>query len=190
MSDTSFRREVNLFMLVMYGVGVINRCGRLCPRRKGNWNDRQLGLDGLLHKRNRGRADSHELCRALFYVPEGCIPVPLHAKRLRKYWISITTVIAELGSDLIGTAAVALGFAAYFSVIFGTPYIFNAIGLVLVMSLINMWGIKKSTVLTIIMTSAEVIGLILVIVFGMKYWGSVNYLEMPGGLQGSFLHPR
>jgi APA family basic amino acid/polyamine antiporter len=94
--------------------------------------------------------------------------------------------LGELGGDLIGAAAVSLGFAGYFSAVFGTPYLLNALGLVVFMSFINLWGIRKSTTLTLIMTSAEVLGLLLIIAFGIGHWGAVDYFEMPHGFTGLF----
>ena len=54
-----------------------------------------------------------------------------------------------------------------------------AIPFLLAMTLVNLWGIKQSTWLNIICTVVEVSGLAIIIAVGMRYWGSVNYLEGP-----------
>ena len=66
------------------------------------------------------------------------------------------------------------------------------VGGVALLSLINFWGIKESAVANIIATVVEVGGLIAIIVFGMKYVGSINYFEfshlgLPGVLSGAAL---
>jgi len=93
---------------------------------------------------------------------------------------------------VIAAATISLGFAGYFATLFKTPMIPIAIALVALLSLINFWGIKESAVANIIATVVEVGGLIAIIVFGMKYVGSINYFEfshlgLPGVLSGAAL---
>jgi len=98
-------------------------------------------------------------------------------------------------STVIAAAAVSLGFANYFSHIFGTPIIPTAIGLIAILSIINFSGIKESAKLNIIETSIEFFGLLLIIVLGFSFIGNshINYFEMPnntfvlGGLISSIM---
>ena len=86
---------------------------------------------------------------------------------------------------IIAASAISLGFASYFSALFQTPIVPVAIVLVLLLSLINLWGIKESAIANIIATIVEVVGLILIIIFGLKYIGTVNYTEFsPLGFHG------
>lgn len=48
-----------------------------------------------------------------------------------------------------------------------------------VLTLINLWGMKEATWLNAICTAVEIGGLAIVIFVGVRYWGSVNYLEVP-----------
>ena len=59
-------------------------------------------------------------------------------------------------------------------------------GFILLLTLVNFWGIKESTWLNIVCTTVEVSGLLIVIVLGLRYWGRVSYLEVPpvGSLPG------
>ena len=82
-------------------------------------------------------------------------------------------------------ATVSLGFAGYFAALFNTNYLVPvAAALLILMSIVNLRGIRESANLNILLTAIEVIGLILVILVSLKYFGSVNYLEAPKGIPG------
>jgi amino acid transporter len=53
------------------------------------------------------------------------------------------------------------------------------LGFIVVLTLINFWGMRESTWLNMICTTIEVLGLAIVIVVGARYIGGVNYLEVP-----------
>jgi len=88
-------------------------------------------------------------------------------------------------SGLFSSATVALGFANYLAALMGIPSIFLivplAIILVGILSMINFIGIKTSTWTNILFTLIEVSGLILIIIIGFPYLGSINYFELPIG---------
>ena len=48
-----------------------------------------------------------------------------------------------------------------------------------VLTLINFWGMKEATWLNAICTAVEVTGLAIVIFVGLRFWGTVNYWEVP-----------
>lgn len=50
---------------------------------------------------------------------------------------------------------------------------------------LNLWGIRESMWANILCTLVEVGGLIVVIIVGMRFWGSVNYLETPPAADGT-----
>src|SRR5690606_24216143 len=89
-------------------------------------------------------------------------------------------------SGIIGAATVALGFGGYFAGLFGTGRIIAAIGLIALLTLILIAGIKESAAVAGIFTLVEAVGLILIIIAGLPRLGSVNYLEMPLGITGVF----
>jgi len=88
-------------------------------------------------------------------------------------------------SGIFSAATVAIGFANYLSALLGLPETFLivifAIILIVVLSLVNFIGIKTSTWTNIVFTAIEAGGLILIIIIGIPYFGSVNYLELPVG---------
>jgi APA family basic amino acid/polyamine antiporter len=92
-------------------------------------------------------------------------------------------------SGILSAATVALGFANYLGALIGIPsiiltIIFAAL-LIVILSLVNFIGIKASTWTNILFTFIEAAGLILIIIIGIPYLGSVNYFELPIG--GSFI---
>ncbi len=89
-------------------------------------------------------------------------------------------------SGAIGAATVALGFAGYFNALFGTPRIPSALVLVIILSAIVFSGIKQSAWLAIIFTLIEALGLVIIIILGIPSFGTIDYLEMPFGLEGIF----
>ncbi|TKJ19192.1 MAG: amino acid transporter [Promethearchaeota archaeon Loki_b32] len=86
-------------------------------------------------------------------------------------------------SGIFSAATVALAFSSYLSGFFGIDsvylIIFFAILLVLILSGINIVGIKTSTRTNILFTLIEASGLIIIIIIGFPFFGSVNYFELP-----------
>lgn len=99
-------------------------------------------------------------------------------------WLAFLIGWLVIVGGIIAGAAVALGFAGYFSALFGAPVIPAALGLIALVSFINFYGIKQSARAAIIMTLIEVGGLLLIIFIGLPHLGSVNYMEMATGLPG------
>ena len=84
----------------------------------------------------------------------------------------------------MSAAVVSLGFANYFSALFNTPVVLTALTAMLATTFILMSGIRESAMLTIIFTLIEAGGLVVIILLGIPYIGSVNYLETASGLGG------
>jgi basic amino acid/polyamine antiporter, APA family len=89
-------------------------------------------------------------------------------------------------AQIISSAAVALGFAGYLNALSGFPELPAAIGLIVLSSLILYIGISQSTIIAIILTAIEIVGLTIIIGIGLPHIGEVNYLEMPLGISGVF----
>ncbi len=81
-------------------------------------------------------------------------------------------------AGVIATSTVSLGFAGYLNVIFDVPIIQSSIVLIIILSLINFWGIKQSATIAILFSIIETFGLLLVIFISVPFLGSVNYLEI------------
>jgi APA family basic amino acid/polyamine antiporter len=89
-------------------------------------------------------------------------------------------------SGIIAAAAVSLGFSGYFAALTGAPLILPAAVLVAVLAVVLLIGIRESAFVAVIFTLVEAGGLLLIIVAGIPFLGSVDYLEMPLGLSGVF----
>jgi len=89
-------------------------------------------------------------------------------------------------SGVIGAATVSLGFAGYFQALTGAPLVPAALALVALLAVLIFTGVKQSARIAIAFTLVEAAGLFFVIILGVPYLGSVNYLEMPFGISGVF----
>lgn len=90
-------------------------------------------------------------------------------------------------AEVIAVAAVALGFAGYFSRLFNADFIvLIALLCIAFFSFVNFWGMKQSAWLNVIFTAIETFGLIAIILFGFKFFGKVDYFEMASGFSGIF----
>jgi APA family basic amino acid/polyamine antiporter len=82
---------------------------------------------------------------------------------------------------------VSLGFAGYFFKLVEASELLVSLGIIGLIFLVNISGIRQSSVVNIVFTLIEAAGLLLVIYVAIPFIGSVNYLEMPEkGLNGIF----
>jgi APA family basic amino acid/polyamine antiporter len=100
-----------------------------------------------------------------------------------RFWAFIVGWLVLL-TGVISSAAVALGFGGYMQSYVALPAVIPAVLIIIVFSFVSFWGIRESVMINIALTATEVIGLILIIVFGVGYFGSVNYLVAPLGING------
>ncbi|WP_421909482.1 APC family permease [Methanolacinia petrolearia] len=89
-------------------------------------------------------------------------------------------------SGIVGAATVALGFAGYFSTFTGIPLLPVAFAVLVILSAVIFSGIKQSAAVAIVFTLIEAGGIVGMIIIGLPYIGSVDYLAMPLGIAGVF----
>ena len=90
---------------------------------------------------------------------------------------------------ITSAATVAIGFSGYLSIFFTyTSPIVYAVILVIVLSLVNFYGIRESIWTNSVFTLVEVSGLVIIVVAGLLMGSSsdVNYFEVPPSLGTSF----
>ena len=89
-------------------------------------------------------------------------------------------------TSVITAATVALGFGGYFTEFVNIPIIFSAIGLLIILSIVNFIGIRESSWTNTIFTIIEASGLILIIIIGFTFSNpeSVDYTKSPSGFTG------
>jgi len=92
-------------------------------------------------------------------------------------------------TSIITAATVALGFGGYFAEFVDIPIIISAMGLLVILSIVNFIGIRESAWTNTIFTIIEASGLILIIVIGFTFSSPepVNYTESPSGFTGIVL---
>ncbi len=107
----------------------------------------------------------------------------------RKSWLSYTVGIAVLMSGLtsMATGSLAISENLVIHAGIGIPVKLLAILGVLMLGGVIYRGIRESMWVNIFCTFVEVAGLAFIIVVGMKYWGGVNYLEVPEAAAGTGL---
>ncbi|MCJ7787962.1 MAG: APC family permease, partial [Methyloceanibacter sp.] len=96
--------------------------------------------------------------------------------------LSFVVGLALVYSGLTSIATQSRVFAANIAGLFGLevlPVEWLALGFLLILTGIVFRGIRESMWVNVLCTLVEAGGLLLVIVVGMSYWGSVDYFEMP-----------
>jgi APA family basic amino acid/polyamine antiporter len=88
-------------------------------------------------------------------------------------------------SGFVFSSTVALGFAGYFSSLFGSPVILTAAVLIALLAAILYYGVKESVWFAVVFTLIEASGLVIIIALAAPYLGTVDYLSFPG-LPGIF----
>ncbi len=103
---------------------------------------------------------------------------------------AFTTGWLVLFAGIVGSAAVALGFAGYFAALTNLPVVPVAIALVLLSSVISYVGIKQSTGIADAITVLEVLGLVAIILLGAGLVSHVDFThigEFPNVLNAASL---
>jgi len=96
--------------------------------------------------------------------------------------LSFMVGLALVCSGLTSIATQSRVFAANFIALFGLesmPVWLLALGFLLILTGIVFRGIRESMWVNVLCTLVEAGGLVLVILAGMSYWGSVDYFETP-----------
>ncbi|MBS3122756.1 amino acid permease [Candidatus Woesearchaeota archaeon] len=78
---------------------------------------------------------------------------------------------------ILSSATIAFGFGGYFNALTSLPALWAAIILILIVAVINYIGVKFTMWFNFIATFFEVIGLIIILVLGVKFFGKVDYFE-------------
>jgi basic amino acid/polyamine antiporter, APA family len=115
-------------------------------------------------------------------------------------FLSYAVGLAVVASGLTSMAAQAHAFSGYFAGLAGllppgtgaapgaeqvmreagaVTWAIFIVSFVAVLTFINLWGIRQSSRFNIVATSIEVTGLLIVVAVGLRFWGSVDYFEVP-----------
>lgn len=178
------RREIGLFGAVAYGVGTILGAGvyaliGVASGEAGNavWLAFAIAagialFSGLSYAK-----------LASIFPSSGAEYVYVKEAFSSNFWAFIIGWLVLI-SSIISGSAVALGFGGYLYGLTGAPVALGATTLILVMAVVNYIGIKESLFLNVILTMIELAGVVIVIVLGAGFLGTVDYLETPAGPSG------
>lgn len=108
-------------------------------------------------------------------------------RAFNRTFLSYMVGLAVVASGLTSMATQSRAFRGYFLGVLGYAQtdtgtalgIVILLGFILTLTAINFWGIRESVALNAVCTIVEVAGLLFIIAIGARYWGSVNYLEVP-----------
>ena len=101
-------------------------------------------------------------------------------------FLSYVLGLSVMASGLTSMAAGSRVVAGYLQGFLGPiPLEFLVIAFFGALTFINFWGIKESILFNMLCTLIEMSGLLIVILVGVKYWGSVNYWEVPPQADGT-----
>lgn len=97
----------------------------------------------------------------------------------RKPAISYVVGFLVLLSGVVSMATISHGFAGYAQKLFpDVPTTAIILGFIVVLTLLNLWGIKQSSITNIICTTVSFAGIVIVILAGLKYFGQVDYMSL------------
>ncbi len=178
------KRELSLFQAVVYGLGVIIGAGiYVLIGKAAGMAGNSLWLSYLIAASIAALTGlSYAELSSMFPRSSAEYIYTRKAFSNRIFSFSLSWFIIFVGA--VSAAAVALGFGGYFQSIFGTPIILNAAALIILLSLLNFYGLKESMRLNMLCVSITIAGLLLIIFMGLPYIGSVNYFEMNFGFGG------
>jgi APA family basic amino acid/polyamine antiporter len=178
------KREVNLFTLTLYGIGIILGAGiyALIGKTAGMAGN-SMWLS-FLFASLVGLFTGLSYAELVSLFPKSAAEYIYVKKSFKNKPVAFSVGWIAIAADVISASVVAIGFAGYLFDLTGIPIIFGALGLIFILSLVNFWGIGESTKLTAIFAVIELIGLLLVIFFAIPHLGSVDYMEMPNGISG------
>jgi APA family basic amino acid/polyamine antiporter len=180
----SLSRELGLFEVTVYGVGLILGAGIYAILGEATAVAGEsvplaflaaavvAGLTGLSYAELASRYPKGE--GDYVYVRES-----LRSKRLAE-----VVAVLRVFVGAVSAAAVALAFSGYLTAFTDVPPALTALALVVLASAVNFWGIELSAKLNVLFTVAEVGGLALIIWLGRNTWGSVAVLDAPFGGSG------
>jgi APA family basic amino acid/polyamine antiporter len=177
-TETKLRKTLGLSECIFFGVGSILGAGiyTIIGKTAGS-SGYMIWLSFLI-------ASVTALCTAFSYSELSSVfPKSggeyVYAKKAFGEKIAILLGLLISLNGIVSGAAVALAFAGYFSQLLDTNEQLIALGIIGLILTVNVLGIRKSSIVNIIFTVIEVMGLCIVVYSAFPKIGEVNYFEMP-----------
>jgi len=183
---SELKRQMGLFHLTMYGVGLILGAGIyvLIGEAAGLagdavWISFVLGTIVALFA-----GLSYAELSSVF--PKAAAEYTFVKNAFKNDFLGFIVGWLTAITSVITASVVALGFGGYLLEFVNIPIILSAAGLILILSLVNFIGIKESAWTNTVFTIIEGAGLVLIIVIGFTFATPepVDYFDSPLGLTG------
>ena len=177
--NATLQRNIGLFALTLYGVGDILGAGiyGLVGKAAGQMgNVAWLGF--LASMCAAGLTGLSYACLGSRYPRAGGASYVTHIA-YRKTWLAYAVGLAVMASGMTSMATATRVFSGYFIGLLDlniSPN-FVVVGFALVLALLVTWGIREAMWANTLCTLIELSGLLLVIVVGASFIGSVNYFD-------------
>ncbi len=189
----ALKKEIGLFEVIVYGVGIILGAGiyTLIGKTAGIAGN-SLWLAFMVAAITASfTALSYAELSSRF--PKEAAEMVYAKNAFRSNFLAFLVGYFALFSMIVGIPVVALGFAGYLiAFLQGLGFVFTflsgsaimalfAISIIVLMSALNLFGLKESAKFNLVSTIIEAGGLILIVIISIPFLGSVNYFEVPPG---------
>ncbi|MDH3633537.1 MAG: APC family permease [Gammaproteobacteria bacterium] len=171
-------RSVSLFQATVYGVGIILGAGIYALIGEA------AGIAGNAIWISFVIAALIAACSAISYAelsalyPKSAAEFVYVKEITGSPFLGFVVGYVTVVTGIIGAAAVSLGFASYFKLYVDTDPVIVGIALILVVAVLNFRGIQLSARVNMLLTFAEVGGLLFIIFIGIPYLGEVNLITV------------
>ncbi|MHA2037913.1 MAG: APC family permease [Promethearchaeota archaeon] len=177
------KRRVSLFALTVYGVGNVLGAGIYSLIGEVVGITGNLSWLAFIIASITGALTGLSYAELSAMYPKSAAEFVYTEEAFKKRILSFILGWIIIFSGILSAATVALAFGGYLSGLIGIPSIYLniifAIILIVILSLINLIGIKTSTRTNIIFTLIEAAGLIIIIIIGIPSMGTVDYFALP-----------
>lgn len=177
------KRRVSLFALTVYGVGNVLGAGIYSLIGEVVGITGNLSWLAFILASVTGALTGLSYAELSAMYPKSAAEFVYTEEAFKKRILSFILGWIIIFSGILSAATVALAFGSYLSGLIGIPSLFIniifAVLLIVILSVINLIGIKTSTRTNIIFTLIEASGLIIIIIIGIPSFGTVDYFALP-----------
>ena len=175
------KRELNLFTTTLYGIGIILGAGIYALIGVGAGIAGNMLWLAFLLSAVLAFFTGLSYAELSSSYPKEAAEYTYTKKAFRNSTLSFGVGWLLIIASILASATVALGFAGYFVNLFGGSIITVAIVLILLLSLLNFYGIKESATFNVIGSIIEAAGLVFVALIGLYFFSdfNVDFFELP-----------